>query len=46
MLTAIPFSANETRKLKNYFTIGEGGGGGSRENRKGTGKHADGQKAR
>ena len=26
MLTAIPFSANETRKLKNYFTMGEGGG--------------------
>ena len=26
VLTAIPFSANETRKLKNYFTMGEGGG--------------------
>lgn len=22
MLTAIPFSANETKKLKNYFTMG------------------------
>lgn len=26
MLTAIPLSANETRKLKNYFTMGGGGG--------------------
>lgn len=25
MLTAIPLSANETRKLKNYFTMGGGG---------------------
>lgn len=26
MLTAIPLSANETRKLKNCFTMGGGGG--------------------